>query len=125
MNCHSTRAVLDLHGEGRLSPGRAAALEKHLAGCAACRALAAPAPVSVAAAAPAGLKARLLAAAKKETPVDEPRPKIGGTLSLLPRDAFSVAVAAAALGLIALGLGWNGAPNQSFTAGEELAGRMP
>jgi predicted anti-sigma-YlaC factor YlaD len=123
MNCHSTRAVLDLYLEQRLAPGRAAALEKHLSACASCRALSVPAPVTVAAAAPAGLKARLLAAAKAQ-PSAEPRPKIGGTLSLLPRDLLSVAAAALALGLIALGLGWNGAPNQSY-APEELAGRMP
>jgi predicted anti-sigma-YlaC factor YlaD len=110
MNCHSTRAVLDLYLEQRLAPGRAAALEKHLSACASCRALSVPAPVTVAAA--------------KAQPSAEPRPKIGGTLSLLPRDLLSVAAAALALGLIALGLGWNGAPNQSY-APEELAGRMP
>lgn len=125
MNCHSTRALLDLYLEQRLNPGRAAALERHLGGCAACRALSAPAPVTLAAAAPAGLKARLLAAAKKEAPAAEPRPKIGGTLSLLPRDVFSVAVAAAALAVIALGLGWRGAPNQSVSTGDEIAGRAP
>lgn len=125
MNCHGTRALLDLYLEQRLNPGRAAALERHLGGCAACRSLSAPAPVSVAAAAPSGLKARLLAAAKQEGPAGEPRPKIGGTLSLLPRDLFSVAVAAAALAVIALGLGWHGAPNQSLSPGDEIAGRVP
>lgn len=123
MNCHSTRAILDLYAEQRLSPGRAAAAGRHLSGCAGCRALARPAEAEPARPAPSALKARLLSAAKKEAPAPA-GPKIGGTLSLLPRDAFSIAVAAAALGLIALGLGWNGAPNQSFTP-DELAGRMP
>lgn len=123
MNCHSTRAVLDLYAEQRLNPGRAAAVGRHLSACAHCRGLAQPAPAAPARPAPSALKARLLAAAKKESPAPA-GPKVGGTLSLLPRDAFSVLAAAFALGLIALGLGWNGAPNQSFIP-EELAGRMP
>jgi anti-sigma factor RsiW len=120
MNCHSVRALLDLHAEGRLSPGRAAKLDAHLAGCAACRALATPPSVTVTAAAPASLKAKLLAAAKAAAPAG---PKVGGTLSLLPRDAYSLAFATAAVAAIALGLGWKGAPNQNFDAGDELAGR--
>lgn len=121
MNCHAARAVLDLHAEGRLRPGRAAAVAGHLSGCAACRSLASPPSATPSSSAPAALKARLLAAARSAPPARGPQ----GGLSLLPRDAASVAAAALALGLIALGLGWNGAPNQSFEAGDELAGRRP
>ena len=38
MNCHATRAVLDLHAEGRLTLRREKAVASHLASCAGCRA---------------------------------------------------------------------------------------
>lgn len=124
MNCHATRAVLDLHAEGRLTPSRAAAVAGHLASCAACRAQAAPMPAAAPGkAAPTAFKAKLLAAAKAQAPAAH-GPKIGGTLSLFPRDAAGVAWAAAALALVALVAGWNGAPTQSFDAGDEIAGRL-
>ena len=122
MNCHATRAVLDLHAEGRLTPPREAAVAAHLASCSACRGAgeAAPAPASRRPA-PSALKAKLLAAAKAERPSSSPAP----ALALFPRDAAGVAWAAAALLLVALAVGWNGAPTQSFDAGDELAGRLP
>lgn len=122
MNCHSTRALLDLHAEGRLTPGKTSAVGRHLESCAACRAVAAPvaAPAGERPA-PAGLKARLLAAAK-DASARTPAPAPARALSLFPRDAAAVAFAAAALTVIALGLGWKGAPSQSYDAGDELAG---
>lgn len=121
MNCHAVRAVSDLHAEGRLTAPRAAAVAGHLAGCAACRDAAMPAaPTAASRPAPSALKAKLLAAAKAARP--EPAAAVR-PLSLLPRDAASVAAAAVALALVALVAGWNGAPNQSFYARDEIAGR--
>lgn len=125
MNCHATRNLLDLHAEGRLNPGRAKSVEAHLASCEHCRALAVPAPVLVTKAAPADFKAKLRAAAKAAPAAEEPKPKIGGTLSLFPADVYSVALAAALVTLIALGLGASGKPNQALSGGDELAGRTP
>ncbi|HEX4048213.1 MAG TPA: zf-HC2 domain-containing protein, partial [Elusimicrobiota bacterium] len=102
MNCHSFINVLDLHREGRLSPRRAKAVERHLGGCAACRALAAPAPsAEPSARAPLALKARLLAAAKSApgAPAAAPEaapeaPAAASDLPLWPREARGIALAA-------------------------------
>ncbi len=122
MNCHATRAVLDLHAEGRLTSGRAKAVSAHLEGCAACRALAVPAPAAAPGkAATSAFKAKLAAVVKAERPAPaEP----ARALSLFPRDAAAVAFATAAVAVIALGLGWNGVPNQNYDGGDELAGRI-
>ncbi len=125
MNCHATRAVLDLHAEGRLTPRRARAVDAHLASCDECRA---QAPVAAQPAkAPAGdFKARLAASLKAERRDPEPRLDPKDELSLWPRDLSGVAVAAAALALFAVAVGWSGAPSQQFDKGDELAaGRMP
>lgn len=122
MNCHATRAVLDLHAEGRLTPRRAKAVASHLSSCAECAKLAAPA-VSAPLKAPSGdFKARLAAAMKAERKAPEERPE----LALWPRDLSGVAFAAAALALIALVIGWSGVPTQRDVSGDEIAaGRMP
>lgn len=123
MNCHATRAVLDLHAEGRLTAGRAKSVAAHLASCADCSSAASPSPVpSSPAAATADYKARLAAAMKsaKQAPATEP------ALNLWPRDLNGVAVAAAALALVALGIGWSGVPSQKDLGGEDFAaGRIP
>lgn len=120
MNCHSTRAVLDLHAEGRLTPKRAKAVDAHLAACAACRESARPAAAPAAAAAPKDFKSRLAASMKAAKPL----PAL--ELSLWPRDFSSVALAAAALFLIGAVIGWSGAPSQKDFGGDELAaGRIP
>jgi anti-sigma factor RsiW len=125
MNCHATRAVLDLHAEGRLTPRRAKAVASHLASCPGCFALAAPAASPVKASAP-DFKARLAAALKAETRASKKgdAPKL--ELNLWPRDLSGVAAAAAALVLIAVVIGWSGAPSQQYDRGDELAaGRVP
>lgn len=126
MNCHATRAVLDLHAEGRLTPRRARAVDAHLASCAECGARTA-APAAVAVKAPArGFKESLAAALKAERRTPEPPRALKAELSLWPRDLSGVAVAAAALALFAVAVGWSGAPSQQFDKGDELAaGRMP
>ena len=118
MNCHSFINVLDLHREGRLSPPRANDAEKHLAACAACRTLGAPAPAPAASArAPQSLKAKLFAAAKagpgtllQAAPSD---------LALWPSEARGIAFAAAALLIVGLFVAAAGVPSQS--AGGTLA----
>lgn len=126
MNCHATRAVLDLHAERRLSAGRTKSVLAHLASCAACSALAAPAAAAPAAALPGDFKARLAAAMKAERAAPGPLPAAQLTLNLWPADLSGVAVAAAALALIAVMIGWSGAPSQQYDGGDELAaGRMP
>ncbi len=127
MNCHATRAVLDLHAEKRLTPRREKAVTAHLASCADCRARTA-APTAVAASAvkaPAGdFKARLAASLKNARKSPEPRPE--PELALWPRDLSGVALAAAALAVIALVIGWSGVPTQFGAEGAELAaGRTP
>jgi len=125
MNCHATRAVLDLHAEGRLTPRRARAVDAHLASCADCRA---QSPVAAKPAkGPAGdFKARLAATLKAGRNTPEPRSAARAELSLWPRDLSAVAVAAAALALFAVAVGWSGAPSQQFDRGDELAaGRTP
>lgn len=126
MNCHSTRAVLDLFAEGRLTPKRAKAVEAHLAGCADCRAFAAPAAAPASAKpAPADFKARLAAALKTEKKASPP-PAAVAPVELWPRDLSGVALAAAALVLVALGIGWSGVSSQRDFSGDELAaGRIP
>lgn len=125
MNCHATRAVLDLRAEGRLTPRRARAVDAHLASCSDCRAQVSPAASPVKA--PAGdFKARLSASLKAERRTLEPRPAAKVELNLWPRDLSAVAAAAAALALIAAVIGWSGAPSQQFDRGDELAaGRVP
>ncbi len=125
MNCHATRAVLDLHAEGRLTPRREKAVAEHLGSCAECRSLSSPAAAPVKA--PSGdFKARLAASLKAERKAPEKQAVAKLELALWPRDLSGVAVAAAALALIAVIIGWSGAPSQQFDRGDELAaGRMP
>ncbi|MCM2303600.1 MAG: zf-HC2 domain-containing protein [Elusimicrobia bacterium] len=125
MNCHATRAVLDLHAEGRLTPRREKAVAAHLDSCAECRSSAAPAAAPLGA--PAGdFKSRLAAALKAERRTPAPSRAPAPALNLWPRDLSGVAVAAAALALIAAVIGWSGAPSQQYDGGDELAaGRMP
>ncbi len=125
MNCHATRAVLDLHTEGRLTPRRANAVTEHLASCAECRkqVLLPAAPVKALA---GDFKARLAAAMKAERTVPKPEPKL--ELALWPKDFSGVALTAAALVLIAVVIGWSGVPSQRDLSGDDLelaAGRMP
>lgn len=123
MNCHATRAVLDLHAEGRLTPRREKSVSEHLASCADCRGLtatagaAAPLPSS-------DFKARLAAAMKAEN--KSPSARTEPALNLWPRDLSGVALAALALALLAAGIGWSGVPSQKGLSDEEFAaGRMP
>ena len=133
MNCHATRAVLDLHAEGRLTPRREKAVAAHLASCAACRALAATEPygeeVSLPHAVrkgPPEFKQRLAAAMKAGRREPANLPAVTAELALWPRDLGGVVVAAAALALVAVIVGWSGAPSQQYNQGDELAsGRMP
>jgi len=125
MNCHATRAVLDLHAEGRLSPRRTQSVLAHLASCASCTAEAAP--IAAPAAASTGdFKARLAAAMKAARREPARISDSNVELPLWPRDLGGVAVAAAGLALIALVVGWSGAPSQQYDRGDELAaGRTP
>jgi hypothetical protein len=125
MNCHATRAVLDLHAEGRLSERRTKSVLAHLASCGLCRAIASPATLPALEKGPdAGFKHRLAAAMKAGRKAPE-RAAPTLELSLWPRDFSGVAVAAAALALIAVIIGWSGVPSQRDLGGDELAGRMP
>lgn len=128
MNCHATRAVLDLHAEKRLTPRREKAVLAHLASCAECRAQTAPAAAAPIQAPAGDFKARLAASLKSARKEPQPRPAPGLELSLWPRDLSGVAVAAAALALIAVMIGWSGVPSQRDLSGDDLelaAGRMP
>jgi hypothetical protein len=119
MNCHAVRAILDLLAEGRLAPRRDAAARAHLASCADCRALAAPAPVPAPSAKlPKALAAKLSAALKSERPIAPPP---APSLALWPSDLPGLAVAAAGLAVAALIAGWSGAPSQAYDAGGEVA----
>jgi anti-sigma factor RsiW len=113
MNCHSFNNVLDLYREGRLSPRRAQAAEKHLASCPACRSLAHRADsASPSPRAPQSLKDKLVAAAR----VGNAAPAAAGAagdLSLWPREARGIALAAAALLIVGLIVAVSGAPSQS------------
>lgn len=125
MNCHATRAVLDLHAEGRLTPRRERSVTEHLASCADCRTRTAPAAAATPSAS-SDLKARLAAAMKADRRAPEARPSPAAPLNLWPRDLTGVAVAAAALALIAVSIGWSGVPSQQHDRGDELtAGRIP
>ena len=115
MNCHSTRAVLDLHTEGRLSERRVKAVAAHLAACPACRALEAPAPAPSAVRAPQSLKEKLLQAAR--SPRTAPA-KL--ELRLWPTEAYGVAVAAVALLAIALAVSRADVPDRSAVAASFL-----
>ena len=119
MNCHSTRAVLDLHAEGRLTTARAKAVAAHLKACAECRSFAAPPPAAAPVKLPAGdFKARLAASLKAERKsAPAPAPK----LELWPNDLSGVAWASVALALVALVIGWSGVPSQRDMNGDELA----
>ena len=86
MNCHATRAVLDLHAEGRLSERRTKSVVTHLASCAACRALSEPIAVAPTTSAAGGFKARLAEALKTDRKVHESRPVPALDLTLWPRD---------------------------------------
>ncbi|MEQ1919375.1 MAG: zf-HC2 domain-containing protein, partial [Elusimicrobiota bacterium] len=66
MNCHATRAVLDLHTEGRLTPRREKAVAEHLASCDGCRAQMTPAAAAAVKAPEGDFKARLAASLKTE-----------------------------------------------------------
>ncbi len=124
MNCHATRAVLDLHAEGRLTPRRAKAVAAHLASCPACFELSSPIAPALAKKLEPAFKHRLAAALKAGRGAPEPVPALA--LPLWPRDLSGVAVAAAALALIAVGIGWSGVPSQRDSSGDELAaGRTP
>lgn len=127
MNCHATRAVLDLHAEGRLTPRREQDVARHLASCAACRArTAAPAAAAVVRRPPSDFKARLVASMKAERGTPATLSATPPPLNLWPRDLSGVAVAAAALAVIALSIGWSGVPTQFGAEGPELAsGRIP
>jgi anti-sigma factor RsiW len=124
MNCHATRAVLDLHVEGRLTARRAKAVAAHLAACAVCRALSAPVPAAPSKAPAGDFKSRLAATMKAGRKASEPAPRL--ELPLWPRDLSGVAVAAAALALVAVAIGWSGVPSQRDAVADELAaGRTP
>ena len=113
MNCHSFINVMDLRREGRLSPRRAKGADMHLAKCAACRALAAPAPATAPSArAPQALKDKLLAAAKAG-PGASPAQAAVSDLPLWPREARGIALAAAALLIAGLLVAAAGVPSQS------------
>ena len=114
MNCHSFINVQDLHAEGRLTPRRARAAATHLAACAECRALNAPAAANSTVRAPQSLKEKLLAAAKTTTAAPEPRASAGP--ALWPREARGIALAAAALVLVGLLVAAAGVPSQSSGA---------
>jgi anti-sigma factor RsiW len=114
MNCHSFINVLDLHREGRLSPRRTRAIEKHLAGCAGCRALAAAAPdAAPRARAPESLKAKLLAAAKAAPAGRAPAAASAFDAPLWPRETRGIALAAALLLAVGLLVSISGVPSQS------------
>ena len=121
MNCHSTRAVLDLHAEGRVTPARAKAVAAHLKACAECRSFAAPPPASAPVKLPTGdFKARLAASlktARKSAAEPAPAP----SLELWPRDLTGVALASVALALVAVLIGWSSVPSQRDLGGDDLA----
>ena len=123
MNCHSFINVLDLHREGRLSPRRAQAAEKHLASCAACRALGESSPASRSTPAPPALKAKLLAAAKAGSGAIAAGSHMTD-LPLWPREARGIALAAAALLIAGLLVAAAGVPSQS-TGGPVAAVEEP
>ena len=109
MNCHSFINVLDLYLEKRLSPRRMKAAEKHIAQCLDCRTVAGPRAPAAAVRAPETLKARLLSAAKASA-----NPNLeSGRISLWPREARAIAVAAAGLMILAGIIQIVGMPSQN------------
>jgi len=110
MNCRGVAHVLDLYTEGRLSPRRAAKVRAHLDSCAECRKLLKPVPAAPAVCAPEELKKRLLSALRAAA-ADSPARR-GVELSLWPREAPAILLAAAALVLVALLITATGAPSQ-------------
>jgi anti-sigma factor RsiW len=117
MNCHSFINVLDLHREGRLSPRLARAAARHLAACAACRALGAPdRSPAPSARAPQAFKAKLLAAAKAGAGASPETPAESSDLPLWPRETRGIALAAAALLIVGLFVAAAGVPSQSAGA---------
>lgn len=125
MNCHSFNNVLDLYREGRLTPRRAKAAARHLASCAACRALVEPLTAAPPASAPKSLKDKLRALAKEGVPeasrVPSPR---AADLALWPREARGIALAAFALLIVAALIAATGAPSQS-SSGAVAAAEEP
>ena len=120
MNCHATRAVLDLHAEGRLTPGRAKSVAEHLKSCADCRKFAVVPDAPSVLSAGKDFKARLAASLKAqrtETPAAAHAPHI----QLWPRDLTGVALASAALILVSAIIGWSGVPSQRDMSGDDLA----
>ena len=112
MNCHSFINARDLHAEGLLSARRAKAVEKHLASCAACRALGGSAPATApSASAPQALKTKILAAAKAG-PGASAKTALPD-LPLWPREARGIAFAAAALLIVGFLITAAGVPSQS------------
>jgi anti-sigma factor RsiW len=125
MNCHSVRAVLDLHAEGRLTARRGTKVSAHIEGCAECRALAAPLAAKAVKAPASDFKSKLAASLKAQRKA-EPAPAFSPNIELWPRDLTGVALACAALAVIALAIGWSGVPSQKEFSGDELAaGRTP
>jgi len=125
MNCHATRAVLDLYAEKRLTVSREKAVSSHLASCAECRSLTTPAAAPIKAPT-SDFKTRLAAAIKAERKEAAPRPEPKLELNLWPRDLSGVAFASIALAAVALAIGWSGVPTQFGAEGAELAaGRTP
>ncbi len=123
MNCHAARALLDYHAERRLTPRREQAVVAHLASCAGCFALSTPAAVALQAPS-VDFKARLAAVLKsgRQAPVAFP----SETLTLWPEDLFGVAIAAAALAVVAVIIGWSGVPTQQNINGDQIfVWRMP
>jgi anti-sigma factor RsiW len=112
MNCHSFINVQDLHAEGRLSARRARSAERHLAACAACRALAAPA-AAPGARAPESLKTKLRDAAKAAPAAFPPAASSGASLPLWPSEARGIALAAALLIAVGLLVSATGVSSQS------------
>lgn len=123
MNCHSVRAVLDLHAEGRLTARRGTKVSAHLEECAECRALATPVAVT-AKAAGKDFKTRLAAALKAERK-SASAPAFAPKIELWPRDLKGVFLSAIALALLAAAIGWSGVPSQGGGDDAGLAWRTP
>jgi len=122
MNCHSVRAVLDLHAEGRLTARRGTRVSAHLEECAECRALAAPLAAAAAKAPGKDFKSRLAATLKKER---QAAPAFTTKLELWPRDLKGVFFSALALAVLAAAIGWSGVPSQGGGDDAGLAWRTP
>jgi hypothetical protein len=118
MNCSSFYNVRDLHAEGRLTPRLAKSVARHLASCAACRALAVPAPAAAPGTrAPESFKEKLRAAAKASSGTALPDHAPAAGLPLWPREARGIALAAVLLLVVGLIVSATGVPSQSAGAG--------